>query len=215
MNATEKSYKTFTLPITCSNRSSLGCSLSWGHWYFSFYSSYLDPFSSISFKGFSKNGSRPSLEIRSRPFFFSRASPQAYKKEMLGPRMTFHSRPKTVAPIQQEVAREIWCPFSHFFMISRSGMKESFGPRKENNSLKGPLLNHLTLEKTKQNFSSTLVLQAGCNYLGLIIPCPETFHPLHLPRRLINCKCHLNKRILKISRLIDVSLITSTNLPKV
>ena len=41
-------------------------------------------------------------------------------------------------------------------------MKESFGPRKENNSLKGPLLNHLTLEKTKQNFSSTLMLQAGC-----------------------------------------------------
>ena len=64
-------------------------------------------------------------------------------------------------------------------------MKESFGPRKENNSLKGPLLNHLTSEKTKQNFSSTLMLQAGCIYLGLINPCPETFHPLHLPRRLI------------------------------
>ena len=64
-------------------------------------------------------------------------------------------------------------------------MKESFGPRKENNSLKGPLLNHLTLEKTKQNFSSTLMLQAGWIYLGLITPCPETFHPLRLPRRLI------------------------------
>ena len=64
-------------------------------------------------------------------------------------------------------------------------MKESLGPRKENNSLKGPLLNHLTSEKTKQNFSSTLMLQAGCIYLGLINPCPETFHPLHLPRRLI------------------------------
>ena len=33
-------------------------------------------------------------------------------------------------------------------------LKESFGPRKENNSPKGPLLNHLTSEKTKQNFSS-------------------------------------------------------------
>ena len=64
-------------------------------------------------------------------------------------------------------------------------MKESFGPRKENNSLKGPLLNHLTSEKTKQNFSSTLMLQAGCIYLALINICPETFHPLHLPRRLI------------------------------
>ena len=64
-------------------------------------------------------------------------------------------------------------------------VKESFGPRKENNSLKGPLLNHLTSEKTKQNFSSTLMLQAGCIYLGHIDPCPEIFHPLHLPRRLI------------------------------
>jgi len=30
-----------------------------------------------------------------------------------------------------------------------------------------------------------LMLQAGCIYLGLITPCPATFHPLHLPRRLI------------------------------
>ena len=29
------------------------------------------------------------------------------------------------------------------------------------------------------------MLQAGCIYLGIIIPCPETFHPLHLPRRFI------------------------------
>ena len=34
-------------------------------------------------------------------------------------------------------------------------------------------------------FSSALILQAGCIYLGLSNPCPETFHPLHLPRRLI------------------------------
>ena len=64
-------------------------------------------------------------------------------------------------------------------------MKESFGPRKENNSLKGPLLNHLTSEKTKHNFSSILMLQASCIYLELITPCPETYHPLHRPRRLI------------------------------
>ena len=138
MNATEKSYKTFTVPKTCSNRYSLGCSLSWSHWYLSFYFSSLDPVSSISFKGFSKNGFGPSLEIRSRPFFFSRASPQAQKKETLSPRTILHSRPKTIAPTQQEVSREIRHPFSHFFMISGSGMKESFGPRKENNSLKGP-----------------------------------------------------------------------------
>ena len=62
LNAAEKSYKTFTLPKTCSNRSSLGCSLSWDHWYLSFHSSYLDPASLISFKGFSKNGFGPSLE---------------------------------------------------------------------------------------------------------------------------------------------------------
>jgi len=40
LNATEKSFKTFTVPKTCSNRSSLGCSLSWDHWYLSFYSSF-------------------------------------------------------------------------------------------------------------------------------------------------------------------------------
>ena len=137
LNAAKKSYKTFTAPKTCPNRSSLGCSLSWDHWYLSFYFSYLDSVSSISFKGFSKNGFGPSLEIRSRPFF-SRASPQAQKKETLGPRMILHSRPKIVTPIQQEVVREIRRPFPHFFMISGSGMKESLGPRKENNSFKGP-----------------------------------------------------------------------------
>ena len=63
-------------------------------------------------------------------------------------------------------------------------MKEPFGPRKENNSLKGPLLNHLTSEKTKHNFSYILMLWAGCICLGLITPCPETYHPLHPPRRL-------------------------------
>ena len=110
-----KELQTFTVPKTCSNRSSLGCSLSWDHWYLSFYSSSLDPVSSISFKVFSKNGFGPSLEIRSRPFFFSRASAQAQKKKTLGPRMILHSRPQIVAPIQQEVAREIRHPFSHFF----------------------------------------------------------------------------------------------------
>ena len=64
-------------------------------------------------------------------------------------------------------------------------MEESFGPRTENNSLKGPLLNHLTLEKTKHNFSSTLMLQASCIYLGLITPCPDTYYPLHPPGRII------------------------------
>ena len=62
---------------------------------------------------------------------------------------------------------------------------ESFGPRKENNCLKDRLPNHLTLEKTKHNFSSILMLQASCIYLGLITPCLETYHPLHTPRRLI------------------------------
>ena len=38
-------------------------------------------------------------------------------------------------------------------------------------------------------------------------PAQKTYHTLP------NYKCHLNKRILKISLLIDVSLITSTNLP--
>ena len=64
-----KELQTFTVPKTCSNRSSLGCSLSWDHWYLSFYSSSLDPVSSISFKVFSRNGFGPSLEPKSRLFF--------------------------------------------------------------------------------------------------------------------------------------------------
>ena len=91
-------------------------------------------------------------------------------------------------------------------------LKESFGPRKENNSLKGPLLNHGTSEKTKDNFSSILMHLSGTYQplSGNLPPPPptqKTYHPLP------NYKCHLNKRILKISRLIDVSLIASTNLP--
>ena len=78
------------------------------------------------------------------------------------------------------------------------------------------------------------MLQAGCIYLGLINPCPETFHPptpaqkTYCPlsrnfppptpaqktyHSLPNYRCRLNKRILKKSRLINVSLIASTNLP--
>ena len=83
------------------------------------------------------------------------------------------------------IAFSAWLQHLQAIQVLKLQMKESFGPRKENNSLKGPLLNHLTSEKTKQNFSSTLMFQAGCIYLVLINPCPETFHPLHLPRRLI------------------------------
>lgn len=39
------------------------------------------------------------------------------------------------------------------------------------------------------------MLQAGCIYLGLITPCPETFHPLPAQKTyhpLPNYKCHLN-----------------------
>ena len=72
-------------------------------------------------------------------------------------------------------------------LLSVWAVKESFGPRKENYSLKGPLLNPLTSEKTKHNFSSTLMLQADCTYLGLITPCPETYHPLHPPRLITPC----------------------------
>ena len=60
------------------------------------------------------------------------------------------------------------------------------------------------------------MLQDGWIYLGLITPYPETYHPQPAQKTyhpLPNYKCHLNKRILKISCLIDVSLITSTNLP--
>ena len=45
--------------------------------------------------------------------------------------MILRSRPKIVALIQQEVAREIQRPFPHFFMISGFGMKESLGLEKK------------------------------------------------------------------------------------
>ena len=44
-------------------------------------------------------------------------------------------------------------------------------------------------------------------YLLPPTPARKNYHPLP------NCKCHLNKRTLKISHLIDVSLIASRNLP--
>ena len=43
----------------------------------------------------------------------------------------------------------------------------------------------IQLRRKQNNFNSTLMLQAGCIYLGLITSCPETFHPLHLPRGFI------------------------------
>ena len=56
-----------------------------------------------------------------------------------------------------------------------------WGLEKENNSLKGPLLNHLTLEKTKQNFSSALMLQAGCIYWDLSPPVRKPSTPYTRP----------------------------------
>ena len=153
------------------------------------YSSYLDPVSSISFKGFSKNGFGPSLKITSRPFFFSRASPQAQKKETLGPRMILHSRPKIIAPIQQEVAREIRCPFSHFFFNDFRVWNEGvFWAQKRKQQSQRPLLNHLTSEKTKQNFRShpdapgRLHLSGTYHPLSRNLPpstpAQKTYHPL-------------------------------------
>ena len=60
-----------------------------------------------------------------------------------------------------------------------------FGPRKENNSLKGPCWIIWLQRKQNRILGPALMLQAGCICLGLITPCPETFHPLHLPGRLI------------------------------
>ena len=130
--------KSFHPPKPTPNWRSLGCSLSLDHWYLLFYSSYLDPVSSISFKGFSKTGFGPSLKSKSRPFSFSRASPQPQEKETLGPRTGLHSRPRAVTPTQQEVAREIWCPFPPSFYDFKVGMKESSGLEKGDNHFKGP-----------------------------------------------------------------------------
>ena len=75
-------------------------------------------------------------------------------------------------------------------------MKESLEPRKENNSFKGPLLNHLTLEKTEQNFRSCPDAPGWLHLSGTYLPlsrnlppstpAQKTYHPLP------NYKCHLN-----------------------
>ena len=43
--------------------------------------------------------------------------PHPKLRKTLGPKTILHSRHQIVAPIQQEVAREIRCPFPHFFFI--------------------------------------------------------------------------------------------------
>ena len=166
MNATEKSYKTFTVPETCSNRPSLGCSLSWDHWCLPFCSSSLDPVSSISFKGFSKNGFGPSRD-QVKTILVLESSAQAQGKGTLGPRTILHSRLKIIAPIQQEVAREIQRPFSHFFYDFRVWNERVFLARKQNRTL-GP----------------SLMLQAGCIYLGLITPLQKPSTPYTFPKDL-------------------------------
>ena len=57
--------------------------------------------------------------------------------------------------------------------------RASFGPREENSRLKGPLLNALTLERTKHNFSYNLMLQARCVYIGLSSPVRKPTTPTH------------------------------------
>ena len=59
------------------------------------------------------------------------------------------------------------------------------------------------------------MLQAGCIYLGLITPCPETFHPLHLARDLSPpAQLQMPSQLMNTQNILpDVSLIASTNLP--
>ena len=62
--------------------------------------------------------------------------------------------------------------------------EEVFGPRKENNSLKGPCWIIWLQRKQNRTLGPALMLQAGCIYMGVITPCPETFHPLYCPEDL-------------------------------
>ena len=55
-------------------------------------------------------------------------------------------------------------------------------------------------ENKTELLSPTLVLRAGCIYLGLNHPLPKTSRPL------FNYKCHLNQRLPKTSRLITFPL---------
>ena len=114
LNATEKSYKTFTLPQTCSNRPSLGAPFlgAIGTYHF------IPLIWTLSLQSLSKFSPRTDSGHLSRPgqdHSYSREShPKLTKRRVLGPRMILCSRPETIAPIQQEVAREIRHPFSHF-----------------------------------------------------------------------------------------------------
>lgn len=62
-------------------------------------------------------------------------------------------------------------------------MKESLGLEKKTTVSKA--LAESSNFGENRTLGPALMLQAGFIYLGLITPCPETFHPLHLPRRLI------------------------------
>jgi len=60
-----------------------------------------------------------------------------------------------------------------------------FGIRKIKQQSQRPLLNHLALEKTKQNFRSHPDVPGQLYLYGTFYTLSRPFHPLHLPRRLI------------------------------
>ena len=77
---------------------------------------------------------------------------------------------------------------SHFLLIKVSQpllfpLKESLGLEKKTTVSKA-LVQSSNLGENR-TLGPALMLQACCIYLGLITPCPETFPPLQLPRRLI------------------------------
>ena len=59
-------------------------------------------------------------------------------------------------------------------------MKESLGLEKKTMVSKALAESSNCGENKTELLSPTLVLWADCIYLGLITPCPETSHPLHL-----------------------------------
>ena len=58
------------------------------------------------------------------------------------------------------------------------------------------------------------MLQAGCIYLGLTTPCPETSHPLHLPRTYHPCPGDLSPPTQNLPPRIQTNAISIKDYPK-
>ena len=172
LNTAGKSYKTFTLPKTCSNRSSLLApfpgAIGTYHSIPLIWTLPLQSHSKVSPRTDSGHLSRSGQDHSSS----REPHPKLRKRRpwALGGSSIPDPKPLPLSSRKQPEKYSAFFPIFFFFNDLRVWMKESLGPRKENKCQR-PLLNHLTLEKTKQNF------RFRSDALGQL-HLSETYHPL-------------------------------------